>query len=43
MRIILYGGSFNPPHPGHVAAAQTVSEQLRPDLFLVAPGRRAAA
>lgn len=37
MRIILYGGSFNPPHPGHVAAAQTVSEQLRPDLFLVAP------
>ncbi len=37
MRIILYGGSFNPPHLGHVAAAQTVSDLLHPDLFLVVP------
>ena len=37
MRIILYGGTFNPPHLGHVAAAQTVSELLHPDLFLVVP------
>jgi nicotinate-nucleotide adenylyltransferase len=37
MKIVLYGGSFNPPHLGHAAAAQTVSEQLRPDLFLVVP------
>ena len=37
MRIILYGGTFNPPHLGHIAAAKTVSEQLHPDLFLVVP------
>ncbi len=37
MRIILYGGSFNPPHLGHAAAAKTVVELLHPDLFLVVP------
>ena len=37
MRIILYGGSFNPPHLGHLAAAQTVSEQLEPDRLLIVP------
>lgn len=37
MKIVLYGGSFNPPHLGHAAAARTVSELLRPDLFLVVP------
>ena len=37
MRIVLYGGSFNPPHLGHEAAAQTVSEQLHPDLLLIVP------
>ncbi len=39
MRIVVYGGSFNPPHLGHRAAAQTVSELLRPELFLVVPDR----
>ena len=37
MRIALYGGSFNPPHLGHRAAALTVTEKLRPDLLLVIP------
>ena len=37
MRIAIYGGSFNPPHNGHVAAARSVYEQLRPDRFLIIP------
>ena len=37
MRIALYGGSFNPPHPGHRAVALTVAEQLRPDRLLILP------
>lgn len=39
MRIVLYGGSFNPPHLGHRAAAQTLLEQLAPDRLLVMPNR----
>ena len=37
MRIVLYGGSFNPPHRGHVAAAQSVYKALHPDRFLIVP------
>lgn len=37
MKIALYGGSFNPPHLGHIEAAKTVAAELRPDLFLVIP------
>lgn len=37
MRIALYGGSFNPPHTGHRAAALTVMEKLRPDRLLIMP------
>lgn len=37
MRIVVYGGSFNPPHRGHVEAARTVAEQLRPDRFFIMP------
>ena len=37
MRIALYGGSFNPPHTGHRAAALTVAEVLRPDRLLILP------
>ena len=39
MRIALYGGSFNPPHLGHRAAALTVTERLRPDRLLIIPDR----
>lgn len=35
MRIVVYGGSFNPPHLGHVEAARTVSAELAPDKFLI--------
>ena len=37
MRIAVYGGSFNPPHLGHVAAARAAIEALRPDRLLVMP------
>lgn len=37
MRIALYGGSFNPPHPGHRAAAQTAAEKLSPDRLMIIP------
>ena len=37
MTTVIYGGSFNPPHLGHVSAAQSVYEALRPDRFLIIP------
>ena len=36
-KILLYGGSFNPPHLGHVHMAETATEQLRPDELLIMP------
>ena len=39
MTIAVYGGSFNPPHLGHVEAARTVAEHLHPDRFLIVPDR----
>ena len=39
MRIGLFGGSFNPPHQGHVDVAKTALKKLRLDrvLWLVSP------
>ena len=37
MRVAVYGGSFNPPHLGHIEAAGTVARELRPDRFLIIP------
>ena len=37
MRIAIYGGSFNPPHIGHAAAARAASKALKPDKFLIIP------
>ncbi len=37
MRIAVYGGSFNPPHLGHVEAARTAARELAPDRFLIIP------
>lgn len=37
MKIALYGGSFNPPHLGHRAAAESVVGKLRPDRLLILP------
>ena len=37
MRIAVYGGSFNPPHLGHVEAAKSVCRQLSPDKLYIIP------
>ena len=37
MRTVIFGGSFNPPHAGHVSAAESVSRELVPDRFLIIP------
>ena len=37
MRIAVYGGSFNPPHPAHVRAARLAYAALAPDKLLVIP------
>jgi len=37
MKVVIYGGSFNPPHCGHVEAAHTIIEQLHPDKLLIIP------
>lgn len=39
MKIAIYGGSFNPPHLGHVEAARTVIRELAPDKLIVIPDR----
>ena len=37
MKIGIYGGTFNPPHIGHVKAAEALSSAISPDLFLIMP------
>ena len=37
MRILIYGGSFNPPHLGHVRSVRTAVAALRPDKTLLIP------
>jgi len=37
MRVLIYGGTFNPPHAGHVRAVRTAAEALRPDATLLIP------
>lgn len=37
MRRVVYGGTFNPPHLGHIRAVESVSNALKPDKILVIP------
>ena len=41
MRVGIFGGSFNPPHIGHIAAARQVMELLCLDKLLLIPARTA--
>lgn len=35
--IILYGGSFNPPHSGHIKLAKEAYRQIKPKMFYFVP------
>ena len=37
MRIGIYGGTFNPPHLGHLTAARTAFELLKLDKLYLIP------
>lgn len=37
MKIGIYGGSFNPPHLGHMAAAEAAVRELKLDRLLIVP------
>ena len=37
MRILLYGGSFNPPHLGHIRSVQIAAAALKPDKIFLIP------
>lgn len=37
MRVLIYGGSFNPPHMGHVRSVRTTAEALGADRVLLIP------
>lgn len=37
MRLLIYGGTFNPPHLGHADALRCAAEELRADRVLVIP------
>ena len=40
MRIAVFGGSFNPPHIGHVEAAKAASAELCADKLIIMPAAR---
>jgi nicotinate-nucleotide adenylyltransferase len=40
MRVALFGGSFDPPHRGHVAIARAAADQFALDQVLFAPAGR---
>lgn len=37
MKVCIFGGSFNPPHVGHILAAKKFYNTADPDLFIVIP------
>ena len=39
MKIGIYGGTFNPPHLGHLAAARTALDALKLDKLILMPAR----
>lgn len=39
MKILIFGGAFDPPHKGHYALLEAAIAELSPDLTLVIPSR----
>ena len=39
MRVLIYGGSFNPPHLGHGEALRAAADALQPDRCMVIPAK----
>lgn len=37
MRILIFGGAFDPPHQGHVNAAKAAYDRIKPDIFYIIP------
>ena len=37
MRLGIYGGTFSPPHSGHVNAARSFTESMKLDKLLIIP------
>lgn len=37
IRVGIYGGTFNPPHVGHVRAAEAFAEAIKPEKLLIIP------
>ena len=37
MKIGIYGGTFDPPHLGHMEAARTALEQMNLDRLIIIP------
>ncbi len=41
MRVLLFGGSFDPPHLGHAALLAAAAERVKPDRILILPAFQA--
>ena len=37
IRVGIFGGTFNPPHSGHVAAAESFYKTVKPDVLMIIP------
>jgi nicotinate-nucleotide adenylyltransferase len=41
MKILVFGGSFDPPHQGHIALLKAAARQIRPQMILIVPAYQA--
>jgi nicotinate-nucleotide adenylyltransferase len=41
MRVLIFGGSFDPPHRGHAALLLAAAKKIRPDRIIIVPAHQA--